>query len=439
MADLTKRPEDRAPTSGGVDLTRSAPAPQAGRYAQFTYTSFDATTAGGAVAPGQRGHGGGWQVKQVLGNLDPAYVDELAARIVTRFDLEPPLPGFPTPEQIVGRPARLSYVATAGPTGWRGAYWHTVDAGRDGSGRPGNVFAHILADAHSDADGRPIDLWRWSGWLAPYGPDEVKAAELAEPMPPRAANPALSNPAVIAFLLDPGHDRVSVLRVLLDAVSARLSGEAAGPAALAVDFVDAAAHDRAAVWIAAVSSLLTPIGARRFCWSTHESPEAVAGGAAADLHLVAVPKNRVGDVAGQVVVVDEHEEPYLGDPGSEHRVAAGVVPATPLSVLAEAVFADEHTARRVLARRDEVAAQFETDGSPALAPEWPLAVAVLEIPELAEFHEDAAEVVVDDAPDGVEQVAWARDLVGGTLASRPPTPDAAMRRLGRAHRRGRGT
>ncbi|QKT08155.1 hypothetical protein HUN08_13860 [Gordonia sp. X0973] len=432
MADLTKHQAAR----------RVTPAPVAAdRYAQFTYTSFDEGAPVSAMAaPGGRGHGGGWQVKQVVGTLDPAYLDELVARIVTRFDLEPALPGFPTPEQIATRPARLSYLYTTGPDGTgRAAYWHTVDAGRDATGRPGNVFAHVLADDAPDdpAGFLPVELWRWSGWSSPYGPDEVRAAALPAGGTAPAPNPALSEAATLDFLLDPAADRVSVLRVLLDAVSARLSGDAPGTVVLGVDD-----HDRAAAWIAAVSRFLTPQGARRFSWSTHDAPDAVLAGAGSALHLVAVPRARLGELAGYPgVVVDEHEEPYLGDSAAAgHRVASGPVPVTALSVLAEAVLADDDVARRILARRDRVAAEI-ADAAPAarLAPEWPIAVAVLEDPELAEFHPDAAAVVVDDAPDGLGALPWAADLVETTLRRYPPTPDEALARLRRAALRRRAT
>ncbi len=448
MADLTKR----STTAGRAMPPNTAPAPArfiaADRCGQLTYTSFDdgaltgRGTLGGPMA-GQRSHGGGWQVKQIAGEIDPAHVEELIARIVTRFDLEPALPAFPTPDQIANRPARLCFAADD-DGGGRGAYWHTVDAGRDGTGRPGNVFAHVLTQGPGGTGLCPIELWRWAGWLIPYGPEAVKAAVLPAGPPALVGNLALSVQSTVAFLLDAVRDRTGVVRVLLDAVSARLSGQTRGPVVLAVDD-----HDRAAAWIAAVSHFLTPAGANRLCWSTHEAPESVAAGAAAGLHLVGVPRARSAQLAGHpgvTAVIDENEEPYLGDPESAHRLAAGTVAVTALSVLAEAVLADHSIALRVLARRDAVAADFEGSRQVAaaqspgpLAPEWPIAVAVLEEPQLIEFHPDAAAVVVDEAPAHLAAVDWAADLVATVLRRHPPAPDEALRRLGSAARRGRGT
>lgn len=455
MADLTKRPSAprRSPAAAATVPASTVSAVATDRYAQLTYTSFDSGVSAvrGALLPattGQRSHGGGWQVKQVVGDLDPAQIDQLTARIVTRFDLEPALPAFPTPDQIAHRPARLSYVALGGG---RAGYWHTVDAGRDGTGRPGNVFAHVIAvEGRDGAAGGfvPIEMWRWSGWLIPYGQEAVTAATLPDGPPALVGNPALSVESSVAFLLDAERDRTVVARVLLDAVSARIAHESNGPVVLAVDD-----HDRAASWIAAISHFLTPAGARAFSWSTHDAADAVAAGSAGDLDLVVVSRADAAGLIGRPgvgVVIDESADPYLGDPGSVHRLsteAAGTVAVTPLSVLAEAVLADDEIALRVLSRRDAVAAAFvgpavdqgSDVGGDGLVPEWPIAVAVLEDPELAEFHRDAAAVVVDEAPTGLSAVPWAAAFVDQVLRAHPPTADEALRRLDSAAGRGRET
>ena len=104
------------------------------------------------------------------------------------------------------------------------------------------------------------------------------------------------------------------------------------------------------------------------------------------MHLVVVPRAGATGLIGHTgvgAVIDETEEPYLGDPGSVHRLpaaAAGTVAVTALSVLAEAVLADEEIALRVLSRRDAVAAAFEAVDGSVLVPEWPIAVAVLDDP-----------------------------------------------------------
>ncbi|MFZ2239438.1 MAG: hypothetical protein WAV90_07805, partial [Gordonia amarae] len=112
--DLTKSPAATSPAASRVtDTTAKAPA-------ALTYTSFDDGTGPG-----------GWQIKQVAGQLSQAEQDGLVKRIATAFDLEPRLPQFPGETQIAGRPRRLSYLCVDDGAG---AYWHTVDAGRDASG-----------------------------------------------------------------------------------------------------------------------------------------------------------------------------------------------------------------------------------------------------------------------------------------------------------------
>lgn len=128
------------------------------RYAQLTYTSYD------------DGSGrGGWQVKQETGGLDAVEQQSLTARILTRFDLLPVMPDFPTPEQTAARPARLSYAPLPAVGAGHAAYWHTVDAGRDASGRPGNVFAHVVLDRDVSAPS-PVRPSNCGARLAGCGP-----------------------------------------------------------------------------------------------------------------------------------------------------------------------------------------------------------------------------------------------------------------------------
>jgi hypothetical protein len=201
------------------------------RFGQLTYTSFD--RPGTAAA-------GGWQVKDITGDLDVDEKERLRAGIVTRFDAVPPIPRFPNAEQLRNRPRRLMYAPWAGRTGM---YWHTVPAGADASGRPGNVFAHCLIDrvGGEATDGRPIERWGSSGWLVPYGADEVAAATLGatEPEP----SDLVSRDAILDFLLDPDTWRVGVFSVLLDAVARALEG---GPPVV----LGCRDPHRAALWIA---------------------------------------------------------------------------------------------------------------------------------------------------------------------------------------------
>ncbi|QHN33670.1 GAP1-N2 domain-containing protein [Gordonia pseudamarae] len=404
-----------AGSSSGV-----APSPAA----QLTYTSFD------------DGSGpGGWQIKQVVGQLHQAEQDVLIKRIPTVFDLEPRLPQFPTQNQIDSRPGRLSYQMLDGS----GAYWHTVDAGRDASGRPGNVFAHVAVDRRpvaARAD-RPIVRWRSADWLIPYGPVNVAAATIDGQGLPRP-NPEINLVSAVQFLLGQAIDRQGVFRVLLDAVARALAG---GPSVVLLTADPGSpqsgspGQSTAARWIAAVSFFLPLSVAQRFSWATHDGLEYAEADIGRGVHLIAMPRTadpEPGRPTG-AVVIDEAEVPDLGDLGSTHGVARGEVPVGLLSVLAEGVLADEHIAISVLTRCEEVAEEF-ADGT--LTPLWPLAIAVEEVPDLAEFHADALRAIAEDAPDGVNRVPWAARRVATAREANPRTADQLLAEFVQAHEHG---
>ena len=186
------------------------------RYGQLAYTSFD-----------KPGSAGGWQIKQVGGALSAEEAQTLVAGVRTAFDPVEPLPTYPTPEQLERGPRRLAYrridERSAG-------YWHTVPAGSDSTGRPGNVFAHAVLDRTPDAAPRhrPIQWWRSPQWVCPYGPAAVARAVLPDEAPGPAA--AVTKDSVVAFALDNRTWRLATLFGLLDAVAAALDGGCAGGA-----------------------------------------------------------------------------------------------------------------------------------------------------------------------------------------------------------------
>lgn len=388
------------------------------RYAQLIYTSFDDGS----------GTGGGWQVKGETGDLTRAERQELTARIVTSFDVGEPLPTYPTPAEIKTRRARLVYAPlSAGTAG----YWHTVDAGKDATGRPGNVFAHVLLDRETSAPSalRPIQLWGSTQWLRPYGAAEVAAATLAGEAA-FEANEDMNAAAVVSFLTGTTFDRQSVFRVLLDAVHAALAG---GPGVMLMT----GELDSGPRWIAALSYFMSPGTARRFSWSTHDDAALARTDLGRGIHLVVVARNGAVDApAGGWIAIDEDEEPSIGQLGSSHRTRAGAVTVTGWSVLAEGVLGDESSATRLIAQQDSIAAEL---GDHDLAPEWPLAVAVRHDQELSEFHTDADCVIADNAPRHAYDVEWIGAAVAAAVAATAPTtvPDAYDRFI-RARRRDSG-
>lgn len=352
------------------------------RWAQLSYASFDTGT----------GSGGGWQVKETSGDLSAPEIDALRSRIVTNFEPAAPLPQFPTPEDIDMLPRRLTYAAVDGMAAR--AYWHSSPAGVDGTGRPGNVFSHVILDREPDAAApvfRPIQSWR-SEWLAPFGQQQVVEATL----PVIAGLPvgdAVTLTSVIDFLLDPTVWRGGVLSLLLDAISSRLHGGV--PVVLVTDTVDSAA-----LWIGAVSFLMSPATSRNLSFSTFERASGTEALFQRGVSLVAVPRADSAIVGGSagVVVIDDEESPGLGDlGGAPHRTSRGdEVVVTPWSVMAQVALQDAELAKRALARIDDVAT---TVGDSALDAAWPLAMVVgLMNDELGDAVGEAAVVLRDYSP-----------------------------------------
>jgi GTPase-associated protein 1, N-terminal domain type 2/GTPase-associated protein 1, middle domain len=361
------------------------------RYGQLAYTSFD-----------KPGSVGGWQIKQVSGALSAAEAQTLVAGVRTAFDAVDPLPTYPMPEQLERGPRRLAYrridARSAG-------YWHTVPAGSDDTGRPGNVFAHAVLDRDPEAAPRhrPIQWWRSPQWVCPYGAAAVARAVLPDEAPGPAA--AVTKDSVVAFALDTSTWRLATLFGLLDAVGAALDGGA--PVVLGVKSVDTAAQ-----WIGLVSFLMSPGTAARLNLSTFDRADQLGLALQSTQHLTAVPVVDLPRVPAGVVVIDETATLSLGELGGEpHRTATGQpIAVTPWSAMAQVVLLEPRSARAVLDDIDRYTAQIEDS---ALPPAWPMAMAVAAAPEYADAHAEAHTVIAANTPRGVAPGS----AVGATISA----------------------
>ncbi len=363
------------------------------RHGQLAYTSFD-----------NPGSVGGWQIKQISGALSAAEAQTLVAGVRTAFDAVDPLPAYPIPEQLERGPRRLAYrridARSAG-------YWHTVPAGSDNTGRPGNVFAHAVLDRDPDAAPRhrPIQRWRSPQWLCPYGAAEVARAVLPDEAPGPAAE--VTKDSVVAFVLDTSTWRLATLFGLLDAVWAALDGGA--PVVLGAESVDAAAQ-----WIGLVSFLMSPGTAARLNFSTFDRADQLGLALQGTQHLTAVPVVDLPRVPAGVVVIDETATLSLGElEGEPHRTATGQpIAVTPWSAMAQVVMLESRSARAVLDDIDRYAAQVEDT---ALPPAWPIAMAVAadDEDEYADAHAEAHSVIAAHTPRGVAPGS----AVGATISA----------------------
>lgn len=361
------------------------------RYGQLAYTSFDKV-----------GSAGGWQVKESTGGLTADETQQLIAGVRTVFTPVEPMPAYPTPEQLESGPRRLAYrLLDSGAAG----YWHSIPAGSDSTGRPGNVFAHVVLDRRPDAARRPIEWWRSELWLRPYGPAAVARAAL----PPGAPEPGavVTKDSVIAFALDSATWRLTTLFGLLDAVVAALAG---GPAVV----LGAQSAESAAQWVGLVSFLMSSGTAAELGFSTFDRADQLTLALQSGQHLTVVPMGDLGGVPAGVVAIGEAELISLGELGGEpHRTAAGqAIEVTAWSAMAQVTLLDPTSARTLLDDIDRFAAEVSDVG---LHPAWPMAMAVSVNPEFADAIDEAHDVITSYSPPGVPAGSVAAQTIAGVL------------------------
>jgi GTPase-associated protein 1, N-terminal domain type 2/GTPase-associated protein 1, middle domain len=349
------------------------------RCAQMSYTSFD--TAGSA---------GGWRVKQTAGDIADTEKTALLSGVHTGLNPVEPIPSYPTLEQLQQIPRRLAYRRVNRDTA---CYWHTVPAGADHIGRPGNVFVHALLDraaSEPDALYRPIELWRSPRWLCPYGATAVARAEL--PADPPGPGGVVTRDSIVEFACDTGTWRLATLFGLLDAVAAAIDG---GPlVVLGVDSVDNAAQ-----WIGLVSFLMSPGTARMLNFSTFDRVEQLGFAMRVGQHLSAVPRDDLIDAPAGVVTIDETQTLSLGELGGEpHRTAAGQpIAVTAWSAMAQVAMLDPDSMGLLLADIDAFSARVTDLG---LDPAWPMAMSVVSHSRFADAADEARSVIARHSPRG---------------------------------------
>lgn len=364
------------------------------RYGQLTYTSFDVA-----------GTAGGWQVKESTGQLTAGESDILVAGVRTVFRAVDPLPDYPTPQDCERGPRRLAYRPTAPDAA---AFWHTVPAGSDSTGRPGNVFAHAVLDRRSGehAGLRPIQLWRSPGWVRPYGAPEVARATL--PHNPPGPGGVVTADAAIDFVMDTSTWRLGVLCGLLDAVAGALDG---GPPVV----LGVATGETAAQWIGVVSFLMSAGTATRLSFSTFDRADEVPTDARSGHHLTAVPRGDLAALPPHVVVIDETAMLSLGELGGQpHRTAAGqLIEVTAWSVMAQVALMDTASARAVV---DDIDRYANEAGDRGLHPSWPMAMSVLHRDDFADARAEASTVIAQFSPAELGAESTLGQTISGALA-----------------------
>ncbi len=314
---------------------------------QLLYTVVDASQQG------RSGASGGWQVKQASEGLTEDERQAALGMVVSDIAPVHPLSEFPGHDEIARRPVRLAYRLVEG----NGCWCRSVPAGADVTGRPGNVFNHVVIepgplDAVAPAAlERPVEVWEAPQWLAPFGAAQVQTSAFDPDDPPRSGG-VLGLEDVLAFLLDEDTERLSVLPVLLDAVLESIGG--GRPTVLGADVDDGAR------WIAVVSQLMSPQLARTLSFSTFERLRAVPGSPFPSHVVVVPPEDLDQSVPDEVIVLDPRSDAVADDAAAEwvtlhgQRITRSSWGALAMDLCVE----DADVVARTLRRRDSLAGEL---------------------------------------------------------------------------------
>jgi hypothetical protein len=383
------------------------------RFAQLTYTSFEPLD----------GSRGGWQIKEASPDLSAAERELALANVPAEMRLVKPLSKYPTAEETGTLPLRLLYLP---PDSGPAMFVHSCPAGRDGSGREGNVFTHVLVDRDVWAmQGgqevyRSIQMWRSPRWLTPFDVSNVQAARIAEELPP---TPGGDTRTRVAEFICARPERALGLGALLDATMLAIEG--GPPVVIIADDVD-----EGVAWIAAVTMLAGTEPAVSISFSTLESSvDLRTRGPKAALSVLLRGEARVASLPASVVAVDPTRQgrpssglwiPVAGDsfPQMSWSKLVSPVVAAGADVLADRMLAVDELSRN-------------NSGLNVTAPDWALALAVAEEPRLADQWETHVDVIVKGTPIG-DLPADTRGTVQTLLLHHLPTSSSLLRLLGAA-------
>lgn len=211
----------------------------------------------------------GWQTMVQTPGLSEDDASTLYALIDPSLSPITPLSGFPTAQEVAAADRRLVQF----PTNDGLVLVHTAPAGNDTTGRPNTMSHVVLLRGHEPAPGlRTIDLWRSAGWVTPFGPEQVRQAEL--PAPERLQPGECVDDDTVAEFVSNG-SRGAVLMALADALEARLIRAAharrGGSPAEAVKgstvVLAVSSTDEAALWIGALLRTCAPATGRYLSYS----------------------------------------------------------------------------------------------------------------------------------------------------------------------------
>lgn len=258
----------------------------------------------------------GWQTMMRSPGLSEGDASTLYALIDPTLNPVTPLSGFPTEQEVAAADRRLAQFSTDEGL----VLVHTAPAGNDTTGRPNTMTHVVLLKHHEPApDLRTIDLWRSPGWVTPFGPEQVRQAELPDPASLRPGE-CVDDDTVAEFLSD--GSRSSVLVAMADALEPGLAkavrtqrggvppdrADKGNTVILAVS-----STDEAALWIGALLRTCAPATGRYLSYSVLQrilTPSDVEMLVQSRIDVACVPRQdlkNIGESRADLVVVDPNE------------------------------------------------------------------------------------------------------------------------------------
>lgn len=290
---------------------------------------------------------GGWGVVHSTPDLTPTTSQRLQA--LTSVALPSTMPQFPSAQQLAARSVRYR----VDPVGTQAFACHSVEAGTDHTGRPGNVVSHgallpVVASL------RPVDWFFSEGWATPYGPRQIADARLASELP------APGGWADTAAWLHADPSRIERLKWIVDVASTILLSTQR----LALKAPTLA---EAARWASVVSWLLDAATANQVRIRIGEDQATAVEQLEKVPVIVGVDIDLAPGSLRGLPVIDtgwqlDAERALTG--GRWELPIGQSFPASGLtSLAADLVFADDQVAAAVFERRDELIARFRAEGN----------------------------------------------------------------------------
>lgn len=284
---------------------------------------------------------GGWGVLHASPDLTADTQEELL-RLVSVW-LPATMPQFPSAQELASRSPR--YRAEAhGDTALAAI---SVEAGKDHTGRPGNVVTHA-ARVPLEPRLRASDWFFAGGWVAPFGPMQIAQAVL----PPELSRP--DGWVGTAAWLREEPTRVARLRWLVDvAVGLLLQGQTV--------VLRAPSVPELVRWASALTWMMDADTAQRVRLRLGEDQsslaEQISGHGAAIVGVCFDPEP--GTVHGPYLDVSWKLDAASAASSLTWRLPTGqVLPATADHPAPDLVFASDETARAVFAKRDQLVTEM---------------------------------------------------------------------------------